>query len=318
MIAVKKNINNYKLPLLSQNLLKTLAYYDIFSYPLTKDEIFYNTYTNGDTKESTFDEIDNLTKNGLIHFNNGFYSICNNQYYSEKRVKGNRRALGRIKSAKFYSKLISKFPFVRAVLISGSLSKGYMDEDADIDYFVVTKSNRLWISRFLLMLFKKTILLNSKKNFCINYYITTDNLEIENKNIYSAIELASLLPMYNSDIYHQLLSANQWIKKYVPNYPKRDIKNIKKFKLSLTQRIIEPLFRNNFGNRIDDYLMHLFYNFDKKKYSDFDEKTFNSSFIIRKNISTHHPESFQNKVLNALEQKISHLKSKHNILLSKV
>ncbi|MCH8325212.1 MAG: hypothetical protein IIB83_01400 [Bacteroidetes bacterium] len=195
-----------------------------------------------------------------------------------------------------------------------SINSG-VDEDEDIDFFVITKPNRLWISRFLLMVFKKIFLLNSKKNFCINYYITTNNLEIEDKNIFIAIELASLLPIYGSDFYDKLYSSNEWIKNYVPNYPMRETKNIKKFKPCLMQKIIEPLLDNKLGSHLDDYFMNLFYKYDKKRYFDYDEKSFNSAFKIRKNISTHHPDSFQNKVLHALEQKILHLQIEHNILL---
>ena len=315
MLAKQKNIINNKLSLLSQNFIKTLAYYDIFSYPLTKEEIFHNSHTNGDTKESSLIEINNLVELGIIFHNNGYYSLCNNGQYVRKRIAGNKRAIRKLKTAKYFSNIIAKFPYVRAVLVSGSLSKGYMDVDADIDFFVITKPNRLWISRFSLMVFKKIFLLNSKKNFCINYYITTNNLEIEDKNIFIAIELASLLPIYGSDFYDKLYSSNQWIKNYVPNYPMRETKNIKKFKLCLMQKIIEPLLDNKLGSHLDDYFMNLFYKYDKKRYFDYDEKSFNSAFKIRKNISTHHPDSFQNKVLHALEQKILHLQIEHNILL---
>jgi len=312
LLTAQKNTVTNKLSLLSQKFLKTLAYYDIFSYPLTKEEIFYNTPTNGDTKEKVFKNINNLAELGIIHNNNGYYSLSNNSGYVPRRIAGNKRAEKRLKTAKYFTKIIARFPYVRAVLISGSLSKGYMDEKADIDFFIITKPHRLWISRFLLMLFKKMFLLNSKKNFCINYYITTENLEIKNKNIYTAIELASLLPTYGADIYENLYNANHWIKKYVPNYPKREIDGVKNFKLFILQRIIEPLFNNVLGEKLDDLFMLLFYYYDKKRYSNFDEKRFQSSFIFRKNISTHHPESFQNKVLRALEQKISHLQVEHN------
>ena len=316
LLVEQKNIVNNKLSLLSQNFIKTLAYYDIFNYPLTREEIFYNSFTNGDSKETVFDEIDNLVDLGIIYHHNGYYLLYNNGQYVPRRITGNKRAERKLKIAKCFSNIIAKFPYVRAVLVSGSLSKGYMDEDADIDFFVITEPNRLWISRFLLMVFKKIFLLNSKKNFCINYYITTDNLEIEDKNIFIAIEFASLLPTYGSDIYDKLYSSNQWIKNYVPNYPVRETKDIKKFRPCLLQKIIEPLLANKLGCNLDDFFMNLFYKYDKKRYSDYDEKSFASSFKIRKNISTHHPDSFQNKVLHALEQKILHLQGEHNILLN--
>jgi len=314
-ITTKNNIR-LNLSQLSQIFLKTLAYYDIFRYPLTKEEIYYNSPTNGDTKEYIFNEIDILEKKGLIKKYYDFYFLFNNKENIKRRILGNKRASKKIRTARCFSNIISRFPYIRAVFISGSLSKGYMDEDSDIDFFVVTKSNRLWIARFLLMLFKKIFLFNSKKNFCINYYITTDNLEIENKNIFTAIELASLLPMYGSNIYENLISSNNWIKNYVPNYPKRELKKVKKFNIKITQRIIEPIFNNSIGEILDDYCMKIFYKYDKRKYHEFNEERFQRSFIFKKNISTHYPESFQPKVLNALEQKIVCLQIEHNILIN--
>ena len=41
------------------------------------------------------------------------------------------------------AKLFYKFPYVRAVGVSGSVSKNFADENADIDYFIITKANRL-------------------------------------------------------------------------------------------------------------------------------------------------------------------------------
>ena len=79
------------------------------------------------------------------------------------------------------TKFISKFPYVRAILLSGSISKGYMDKDSDVDYFIITQPNRLWVTRLLLMLFKKIFLFNSRKVFCINYFVDSEKLEIEEK-----------------------------------------------------------------------------------------------------------------------------------------
>src|SRR5690606_3777846 len=88
------------------------------------------------------------------------------------------------------AKLISQFPFVRGVMASGSLSKGYADEKSDIDFFIITIPNRLWIARTLLVLYKRIFLLNSHKFFCVNYFVDEKHLGIEEKNLFTATELA--------------------------------------------------------------------------------------------------------------------------------
>jgi len=202
------------------------------------------------------------------------------------------------------------------VFLSGSISKGYMDEKADIDYFIITAPNRLWVARILLVIFKKMFLFNSYKFFCINYFISTTELEIEEKNIYTAIELATLIPMYGSDVYNDLYGANQWIKAYVPNYPKRDVVSLPAFKKKIIQKVIEPLLNNRFGNYVDEKIMKMFIRFDEKHYGELDEDTFRLAFKTRKNISKHHPNFYQKRVLESLTKKLEQLELKHNVALS--
>jgi hypothetical protein len=310
-----KNIGRSEISPLSKSMIKTLAYYDIFNYPLTNEEIYYCSFTNGHTKTSVFEELETLVSLGIVYRTDGFYSLNHNNYIIPERIEGNKRAIKKMRAARLFSIFISHFPYVRCVLLSGSISKGYMNKRADIDYFIITEPDRLWIARMMLVLFKKVFLFNSYKFFCINYFISTAELEIDEKNIYTAIELATLIPTYGSDVYNKLYNANQWIKNYVPNYPKRDAANIPTSKARLMQRIFETLLNNKLGNKLDDYFMGLFLKFDKKRYSNLDKDTFKLAFKTHKNISKHHPNFFQIKVLSALNEKIRQLELKHDIVL---
>ena len=318
MKSAHKNIQNSEIGTLAKSIIRTLAYYDIFSYPLTKEEIYICSNTNGDTKHSVFEELEVLVSSGIVYNNNKFYSINHNSHLIPKRIEGNKRAIKKMKTAKLYSKFISHFPYVRGVFLSGSISKGYMDEKADIDYFIITAPNRLWITRILLVFFKKMFLLNSYKFFCINYFISTTELEIEEKNIYTAIELSTLIPIYGADVYNDLYRANQWIKNYVPNYPKRDVNNLPASKKKIFQKVVESLLNNSFGDYVDDKIMKMFIRFDEKRYGELDENTFRLAFKTRKNISKHHPNFFQKRVLESLRKKLEQLELKHNIALSEL
>jgi hypothetical protein len=76
------------------------------------------------------------------------------------------------------------------------LSKNFADERADIDYFVVTKANRLWIARTLMHLFKKlTFLVGKQHYFCMNYFVDEEALTIQEKNLFTAVEVATLIPV---------------------------------------------------------------------------------------------------------------------------
>ncbi len=148
--------------------------------------------------------------------------MTDDEKYVHRRKKGNELAEKRLKTAKRVSGLISRFPFIRGILLSGSISKGFMEEDSDIDYFIITHPNRVWFSRLMLMLFKKLFFFNSKKIFCINYFVDSEKLEIEEKNIFTATEIVTLLPTYGKKIYDEFYEKNYWVKEFYPNYPKRE------------------------------------------------------------------------------------------------
>ncbi|MBC7865770.1 MAG: hypothetical protein IAF38_22545, partial [Bacteroidia bacterium] len=157
--------------LLQKDVLCAIAYFDVFSYPLKISEIAESIKSPSDPAE-LINCLVSLINRGLLETKDNFYylkgSVAEN---IEKRKIGNAGAEKVFPRALRSAKLISRFPFVEGVCISGSLSKNYFDKDADVDFFIITKSGRLWICRTFLIAFKKIFLFNSKKYFCVNYFV---------------------------------------------------------------------------------------------------------------------------------------------------
>lgn len=300
---------------IGKSIIKTLAYYDIFDYPLTLEEIYQNLERNSVSQLAIQSVIRQLCERGLVFKKNDFYLLRNDEHFINRRIIGNKLAEKRIKSAYRMTKFISKFPYVRAILLSGSISKGYMEKDSDVDYFIITNPNRLWVARLLLMLFKKIFLLNSKKIFCINYFVDTETLEIEEKNIFTATELATLIPTYGTELYNKLYSKNIWVRDFYPNYPKRDTIQINDNKKSLIKRVFEKLLDNSIGDMLDDFAMNLFEKSNRKKYQNYDSKDFQVAFKTSKKESKHHPKFFQKRVLEAFNNKLKWIEDTNKISL---
>ena len=307
--------NNFTLNPLKRSIIRTLAYYDIFSYPLTADEIYYNLDENHTTSEEVKTELESLYSNQLIQFKGKFYLLNNDDSYIRRREAGNELAVKRLKTARRVSGFISRFPFIRGILLSGSISKGFMEEDSDIDYFVITHPNRVWFSRLMLMLFKKIFLLNSKRIFCINYFVDSENLQIQEKNIFTATELVTLLPTFGRDIYEELYTKNNWVKQFFPNYPKRETREVLDRKNGVIKSLLEKILGRKFGDKIDDFAMALFDRFNKVKYKDYDKEEFKIAFKSSKKESKHHPKFFQKKVLREFDSRIKSLEENLKISL---
>lgn len=294
------------------NVLRTLVYYDIFEYPLSKEEIVEHSCSRRKDENSCSKALSYLVENNIIYKIDRFYSLSNNPEHIENRLKGNDLAKQWMLKAKRFSKFISNFPYVRGISLSGSLSKGYIGEDPDIDYFIITKENRLWLSRTLLVAFKKIFLFNSYKYFCVNYFIDTNNLEIEEKNLFTATELSTLIPVYGKAVKQRFFECNRWVKDYYPNYLTQQQKELTSQPTGLFKKITERIFNNKMGDFLDNYCMKITIKHWAKKFKHkYTDEEFMLLFKSGKSISKHHPRNFQNIVLKKFNEKMASIKKSH-------
>ena len=129
-----------------QNILAALSYFDIFDYPLTQTEI--GQFLKADYRHGEFaEELQNLVMENWIYKLDEFYSLQHNYSLANRRRKGNVKAKDMLQTAGKIAGFLSAFPFVKGVAVSGSLSKNFADENSDIDFFIITEKNKLWIAR---------------------------------------------------------------------------------------------------------------------------------------------------------------------------
>lgn len=289
-----------QLSLDESSIIKALLYFDIFNYPLTAHEI--RCFATNNVSENTVEQNLNVLINKGLVFNIGnFYSVQNNFDLVNRRSLGNQRAESTMTTAFKFGRIIYRFPYVRSVCVSGSLSKNYIDENGDIDYFVITKPGRLWIARTLLILYKKIFLLNSHRFFCVNYFIDTDHFEIIDKNIFTATELLTLKPLHGITIFNDFLNQNKWATDFLPNLPPSDIK-ANTLHLTKSTNVFERVFNNKLGDNIDTFCMKLTLKKWKHKFKTLAVPDFEVAMRTRKYVSKHHPQNFQQRVLATLEK----------------
>lgn len=302
------------------NVLKTLLYYDIFNHPLRDEEVYSLLPENSVPKERIFEEIRKLScdVNNPFSRHEGYVYIKPNKHFIELRKEKEEISKKMWKAARLVTHLIKRFPYVRAVLVTGSLSKNSSNKQSDLDFMVITKKGRLWISRMMLMMFKKLFLFNNYKYFCINYFITEDNLEIEDKNIFTATEIVYIKSTFNNYLMDEFIRANAWINEYFPNYVPGDEKfNSAGFKVnnrkSYLQRFFEIFFNGRLGDKLNERFMKITGDYWKKKYNYIDEKDRKHLFKTTAKTSTTHPGDMQKTVLNMYNEKLKNFKlANHN------
>lgn len=279
-------------------VVQCLLYFETFRYPLTSQEIYQ--YCSCKIENEAFLNVllVSLVNKNLIYQSNLYYYVNKDNSIVERRQKGNKMAQHIMPKALRYGRFIAQFPFVETVCISGALSKNYFDEEGDVDFFIITKPHRLWLCRSLLVGFKKIFLFNSRKYFCVNYFVGSDNLSIPDRNIFTATEITSLIPVNNYEGYFHFIKENNWVYKHLPNFDVEEKKLTKNSSGKLLKKSGEWLLGGIIGNFLDKQLFKLTLYVWQKKFKHFNKNDFDLNMRSRKNVSKHHPNGFQQKVLN--------------------
>ena len=283
---------------IKKNILATLTYFNMFDYPLKKREIYI--FLGHKINRQDFEPaLCQLVEEAVVFKIGSFYSLFNNYALAERRNKGNLKASGMLKKAARSANIIAAFPFVKGVAVSGSLSKKFADEDADTDFFIITAANRLWIARTLLHLFKKlTFMFNLQDNYCMNYFIDEASPGILEKNIYTATETVTILPLCGADAFELFYQANSWTKKFFPN-KYMHLSPAKEIRKTWCRHVFEKLLDNRLGNLMDTFLMKLTAkSWDtKKRKKKKNSKGLLMSMHCGKHFSKPDPANFQRKLL---------------------
>lgn len=293
---------------IKKDILATLAYYHLFDYPLRRSEIFLFLAHCDDFKE--FERgLRELLNESVIFKIGEFFSLHNNYSLAARRSRGNEKATLMLRKADKAASILSAFPFVRGVAVSGSLSKYFADENTDIDFFIITSANRLWIARTFLHIFKKfTYLFNMQELFCMNYFIDEEELGILEKNIYTATEIATILPLCGGKIFDDFYKANAWAKSFFPN-KYMYIPGPKEIKKTWIKYIAEKIFNNRLGNSFDKFLMKMTaksWN-SKTRANKMNRKGFVMSMHIGRHFSKPNPDTFQKKLLQRYESNLNEI-----------
>ncbi len=284
----------------SEAVMEVLKYFHVFRHPLYSSEIhkFLGVRISSD---ELCELLNVMVANGQLYFLYDLYSLENSNDIFLRRLSGAEQASGKMEEAYKSGKIIAAFPFVKCVCISGSLSKGYADKDSDIDFFIVTQHERLWICRTVLHVFKKlTFLVNKQHSFCMNYFIDEKKLLLDEQNIFTATELATLIPVFNTTIYNQLMQENKyWMRDYFKNTTADDGIFVESEKASVIKSFTELLFNILSPGRLNILLMKFTDKRWRKKWEkrNYPMQDYDLAMKTKWYVSKQHPLNFQKKVL---------------------
>ncbi|MBN1249860.1 MAG: hypothetical protein JXC32_19515 [Anaerolineae bacterium] len=240
---------------LSRAVLYTLAYSDVFDYPLTLNQVWrylIGIPASRGAVQTMLHAVPEVETDGTYYFLAGRQMITE---LREARAEIARRMWPRVRR---YGARIARLPFVRMVALTGALAMVNAPARDDFDFLIVTEPGYLWLSRALViaLVVRPSKLMGDE--VCPNYLITTESLTFTSRDLYTAHELAQMVPLAGKALYAKLRERNAWVYEFLPNAqgaPDDVAGEAPSPKGWLSRRLAEPLLRSDLGARLDQWEM---------------------------------------------------------------
>lgn len=298
---------------LKQAIFKTVAYYHCLDFPLTSFEI-YKYLIKDNLEKTSYGEIFSLLSsdsslNRFIGEQNGFYFLKNNfgradgEKIIKQRIDREKISSQKWKRIRMIGKIFQLIPFARMVFVTGSLAQNNSHKNSDLDVLIFAKKDRIWTVRFLTSFLTQILGIRRygkqiKDRICLNHYIANEFLKIQADGIYNAqiYNRSVLLYEKENNLFSEFQRNNNWIRKYIFNYPfysvdsEMNLRLIKKRKfLLIFSNTLEFILKGSFG----DWFEYKFCRFQKFKM----QKNRNNDMFVSDEELKFHPDSHREKSL---------------------
>ena len=233
-------------------ILRTLLYADVFSYPMTLEEIhFYLIHDEASSLEALRQRLQQSQFLDGILLQDGPYialqgkeeAILTRQYRSNIAQK-------LMPLAQQYGMWLAQIPFVRMVALTGALAmRNPAHAHDDFDYMLVTQPGRVWLSRLIAVLFVRMARLRGIE-LCPNYVVATDQLLQDRQDLFIAHEVRQMIPIYGEAVYQDFQQQNHWAACFMVNAQPRNMAE-QSGKVSWAKSLAEWALRGRMGNWLE-------------------------------------------------------------------
>lgn len=213
-------MNKYQL---NKSLLRTLVYSDIFDSPLTLSQLHTYLYKYGIDRSRLSQYLSNVS---YIKKIGRYYVLTSRENIVSQQLTKARESRRKMRIAKQVARVLSYIPTIRLLGVSGSVAAENALRNADIDFFIVTRKNSLWITRFIvtgvLLLMKKKRMPGvslSPDSICTNMWMSDASLTLPKSSMFHAREVVQLHVLVNrNNTMQKFVKTNSWVQEYFPNF----------------------------------------------------------------------------------------------------
>lgn len=214
---------------IKEDILKTICWFDVFDYPMTKEEIWrYGLFIDACSLEEVEVELRQLLLTGQLEQAELFYHLpCRRQLVDERKSRFNYTDQ-KFKIAMRVAKIFRLIPSIEMIALGNLIGSHNLRQNGDIDLLIVAKPGTIWTTRFVTALIAKLLGIrptekSSKDKICLSFFVTSDKLDLEQiaqvDHLYFFYWAAFLTPIYDRNgSFEKFIKANSWIKERLPNF----------------------------------------------------------------------------------------------------
>jgi hypothetical protein len=238
---------------LSRAVMQTIAYSDIFDYPLTAREI--HRYLTG--VPASFEAVVRVLEDGVVLRTGEYFTLPGRAEISSIRIQREARSRELMPHAIRYGRLLGRLPYIRMVALTGSLAVSNISKAADFDYMLVAVPGRVWTARAFALAFNRVTRLFGH-TLCPNLIVSENSLAWPLHDLYSARELCQMIPITGIRVYYDLMNANQWAGEFLPNafMEHGSWTSPGRKRTPAIQNLFEFLLSGQFGDRFERWEMN--------------------------------------------------------------
>ena len=224
MTRAASDYTNYPI---ERSILKTLAYADVFQWPLSLQELRFKLQDLRIENADLSPELEKLIQKRKIERKNNLYFLFGKEFLVKKRLEREKWKEQKLKIAKKVASWLKVIPSILLAGVSGGLAVGNVSQDDDIDFFIICRRKTLWTTRFL-----ATLLLDLmgkrrqpgsrffKDKICLNMFVDEDGMVVpaKERDLYTAHEVIQMRPLWDRGVCHKFMTVNDWVVNYLPNF----------------------------------------------------------------------------------------------------
>lgn len=194
----------------------TVLYGGIFDYPLTLDEVHRFLMAPGGSRAEVEVAVGEALVRGGLETDGLFLYPPGRSDSVTTRLRRGQYARQAWRRAHFYARLIWTLPYVRMVAVTGALAMDNVEKADDIDFLIVTEPGRLWMTRGMILMLARLARARGD-TLCPNFMISARALQLEQRDLYTAHELAQMAPIHGGRVAERLWTENAWCRDFLPN-----------------------------------------------------------------------------------------------------